>query len=153
MDTDAIAAKMMDHKWEWADQDLDAVISLEERIAETGKNGDLIPYSDLVRGVLFNLPTVNDKPFYITSHDWTGLNRKILGDFMGYISTRSYVAHGFMASVLVVNKIGDQKPSDIFFRWMQSLGVLPDGKPSTRDKFWSDEVKKAHRWYKTGSID
>jgi hypothetical protein len=154
MDKNAIVAKMMDNSWKWADQDLNALLELEKRIADTGKNEDLITYSDLVRGVTFNLPTVNGgKPFQITSHDWTDLNRAILGDFMGYISTRSFATHGFMASALVVNKIGDQKPSDIFFRWMQYLGVLPDGKPSTRDKFWSNEVKKAHQWYRTGTIE
>jgi len=54
-----------------------------------------------------------------------------------------------MASALVVAQL-ESKPSDIFFEWMESLGVLPDTKEDTVLAFWSAQVKKAHHWYKYG---
>lgn len=153
MDKNAIVAKMIDNEWKWADQDLNAVIELEKRIAKAGKNKAVLTYSELVKGIEFNLPTINGgKPYKINVHDWSDLDRAIVGDFLGYISTRSYKDHGFMASVLVVN-VGEQMPSEMFFRWMQYLELVPDGKPSSRERFWIAELKKAYLWYRTGSIE
>jgi len=137
-------------RWNYPDKDPHALAILEERIAETGRNLGLITYSDLVKGVTFHLPNVrNGQPFQIAIYDWSGLDRAIIGEFLGYISMRSYQEAGFMGSALVVNR-EEYKPSDHFFDWMRQLKVLPDTREDTILRFWADQVNKAHNWYKSG---
>lgn len=146
---DTLKERMANVKWHYAGKDENALLILEERIAETGRNLQLITYSDLVKGVPFQLPNVRDgKAFQISIYDWSGLDRAILGEFLGYISMRSYEAGGFMASALVVNR-EEYKPSDHFFEWMKQLKALPDTKQDTILAFWADQVNKAHNWYKS----
>jgi hypothetical protein len=54
-----------------------------------------------------------------------------------------------MASALVIGR-DESKPSESFFQWMEELGVLPDLHEMTVLKFWSEQVKKAHQWYRYG---
>jgi hypothetical protein len=146
---DETARRMNAIKWHYAEEDPAALSVLQERIAETGRRERLITYSELVTGVTFLLPRVNEgKPFQIDVHDWRELDRAIVGEFLGYISMRSYNEAGFMASALVVDKIVGE-PSVHFFRWMKDLNILPDTRDDTILVFWVDQVAKAHRWYKT----
>lgn len=148
---DNIAKKMMEIEWYFADKDLEALTKLEDSIRRRAEKSQLITYSELVEGVIFKIPTVNNgKPYQIITHDWSNLDRLIIGDFLGYISTRSYIAHGFMASALVVSKSDDQ-PSDHFFQFMYSIGAISNKKPNTVFEFWIGEVKKAYAWYKSTS--
>jgi hypothetical protein len=78
-------------------------------------------------------------------------DRGMVGEFLGNISTRSYCAHGFMASALVVSRL-EYKPSDLFFEWMVRLNVLPNTNQDTVLKFWIEHVNKAHNWYKAGRL-
>ncbi len=136
--------------WEYAPHDLVALDMLKSRIAETGKRFGLISYSDLVMGVDFHYPNINNGHSYrITIYDWTGLDRKIIGDCLGYISMESYKQAGFMASALVISRL-ESKPSDIFFEWMEYLNVLPDTREDTVLRFWSEQVHYAHQWFKYG---
>ena len=145
---DPIVGKMAAITWIYGDKDPQALAILEERIAETGHNLGLITYSDLVNGVTFHLPNIrNGGDYQIAIHDWGGLDRAILGDFLGYISTRSYLRAGFMASALVVNR-AEFRPSDQFFAWMEQLAVLPDTREDTVLAFWAEQVNKAHKWYR-----
>ena len=138
---------MRDVHWAWADKDPNALAILEERIAETGRNLGMITYSDLVKGVDFHLPNVrNGGAYRVPIHDWSGFDRGMVGEFLGYISMRSYCENDFMASALVVNRL-EYKPSDLFFDWMVRLNVLPDTNESTVLKFWIEQVDKAHNWY------
>lgn len=148
MTQDEVAKKMEGVGWVYGDKDPKALAVLEERIADAGSKLGLITYSDLVKGVEFHLPNVrNGEAYQISIYDWTGLNRAILGDFLGYISARSYREAGFMASALAVNR-AEYKPSDLFFEWMKKLEVLPDTNQDTVLAFWADQVNKAHNWYK-----
>ena len=61
----------------------------------------------------------------------------------------SYLEAEFMASALVMGR-AESKPSDSFFEWMEYLNVLPNLKEETVLAFWSEQVKKAHHWYKYG---
>lgn len=136
--------------WEYGDKNSEVIEELENRIAETGRKFGLISYSDLVNGVDFSYPNINDgNPFRISIYEWSGLDRRIIGDCLGYISMRSYIEAGFMASALVVART-ESKPSDIFFEWMESLSVIPDLSEYSVLSFWSDQVKKGHHWYKYG---
>jgi hypothetical protein len=150
---DEITAKMQAVNWMYADKDANALLVLEERIADTGRKLALITYSDLVRGVDFHLPNVkNGQPYRIQTYDWSGFDRAIIGEFLGFISTRSYLNANFMASALVVSgKSAEEayQPSEHFFEWMEILGVLPDLKRDTVLAFWADQVNKAHIWYKS----
>lgn len=147
---DPTAAKLDLVEWEYADKDPDAISELQSRIEAKGRQFGLISYTDLVRGVDFHYPNINQgKPYRINIHGWSGLDRRIVGDCLGFISKESYLAHGFMASALVIARL-ESKPSDMFFEWMVSLGVLPDLKEETVLAFWVEQVKKAHHWYKYG---
>jgi hypothetical protein len=122
-------------EWSFGDKDPKALSILEQRIAETGRELGLLTYSELVRDVVFHLSNVRGGEAYqINTRRWTGLDRAILGDFLGYISTRSYRNAGFMASALVVNS-SDYWPSDHFFEFMRRLDVLPDTSDGTISTF------------------
>ena len=149
---DEIAAKMTSIEWIYADKDPQALATFEERIADAGRKLGLVTYSDLVKGVDFHLPNIrNGEAYRIQIYDWTGLDRAVLGEFLGFISTRGYLKAGFMASALVVGGKGREKayePSEHFFEWMERLGVLPNLDRDTVLAFWADQVHKAHNWYK-----
>jgi hypothetical protein len=145
---DEIAQRMAEIQWVYADKDPNALAILEERIADTGRKLGLITYSELVKGVDFHLPNIRKEEAYrIQIYDWKGLDRSILAEFLGYISTRTYREAGFMASALVVQST-DPQPSEHFFEWMVKLGVLPDTNKDRVLEFWSEQVTKAHNWYK-----
>ena len=121
---DDIENRMSTIKWSYAESDPDALAALIARVEDAGRREDLINYSDLVRGVRFQLPNVNKgQPFQIDVHDWQDLDRAILGEFLGYISMLSYRKGKFMASALVINKT-EFRPSYHFFNWMKDLEVL-----------------------------
>lgn len=144
---DDIARTMAAIQRKYGNKDPLALAELEQRIADAGRKLAMVTYSDLVRGVSFTLPSVKGgQPFQINTYEWSGLDRAILGEVLGYISTRSYRNYGFMASSLVVNK-AEYKPSDHFFQWMKTLDVLPDLDEDTVLRFWIEQVNKAHNWY------
>lgn len=145
-----IIRKLNESDWEYAPRDPVALCMLRDRIATTGKKFGLISYSDLVIGVDFHYENIrNGEAYNINVYDWTGLDRRIIGDCLGYISMESYKQAGFMASALVIGRI-ESKPSDNFFEWMEYLNVLPDTKESTVLEFWSNQVHYAHQWFKYG---
>jgi hypothetical protein len=145
-----IERKLRAIQWQYAELDPDAIAELTQRIRDTGKKFGLISYTDLVKGVDFHYPNINSGEAYrINIYDWSGLDRRIIGDCLGFISKESYIEAGFLASALVVARL-ESKPSDIFFEWMHSLDVLPNLKEDTILAFWSEQVKKAHHWYKYG---
>lgn len=144
---DALAAKLASIEWRYAPQDEAAKTELTSRIAKAGRKLGLITYSDLARGVQFRLRSIhNGAPFTIDVQEWTGLDRAILGDFLGAISADSYREAQFLATALVVNK-AEFKPSDQFFKWMKELGALPDTREDTVLAFWAEQVNRAHNWY------
>lgn len=148
---DSIAAALQAVQWQYADQDLRAIDVLTGRIRETGRKFGLISYTDLVDGIEFHYRNINNgAPHQISVWgEWTGLDRRIIGDCLGFISRNSYLEAGFMASALVIAR-QESKPSDIFFEWMRDLGVLPNLREDTVLAFWSEQVKRAHHWYRYG---
>jgi len=146
---DETLRRMRAVNWIYADKDPNALAMFEQRIAETGRNLQLIIYSQLVNGVVFHLPNIrNGEAYYIQTYNWSGLDRAIIGEFLGYISMRSYEQAGFMASALVVNAL-EFKPSWHFFEWMRTLNVLPNLDEDTVMAFWAEQVNSAHNWYKS----
>jgi hypothetical protein len=144
-----LVQRMEAFNWKWGDKDPAALEELERRIAEAGRRLSLITYSDLAKDLVFHLPNLrNGAPYRISIHNWSGLDREIIGSFLGYISMRSYRRAGFMASALAVNR-AEYRPSDHFFRFMRELNVLPDNEESTILGFWADQVNRAHNWYRS----
>jgi hypothetical protein len=148
---DAIEKQMNEINWPYAENDPDALAEVKKRIENTGREEDLITYSELVKGITFHLPNVNKgQPFQIDIHQWSILDRAILGEFLGYISMLSYRKAKFMASALVISGKSDyNRPSEHFFDWMKKLGILA-GRDA--DDFWQEQVRKAHDWFKTNSL-
>lgn len=150
MNQNKVLAALENTQWEYAlNDEAQALQELAQRIARTGRlNSSLISYSNLVAGVRFQFSNVNNgKPFEIDTHNWHGLHRRIIGDCLGYLSYLSFRDHGFMASALVADLI-ENRPSGIFFEWMQSLGVIPNLSQKVITEFWVTEVTKAATWYK-----
>lgn len=142
-------AAMSEIEWAFASNDqAGAVREMAERIARTGRIAQLISYSNLVSGIRFQFSNVKGgEPFVIDTHNWQGLDRRIVGDTLGYLSFLSYRDHDFMASALVAG-LAINRPSDIFFDWMVSLKALPNNSEKAIDEFWVKQVSKAHAWYK-----
>ncbi len=146
-----ILAKFEEINWEYGPHDPAALALLRERIEATGRRFGLISYSDLVKGVDFHYPNISHGDAYrINTYDWSGLDRRIVGDCLGYLSVESYVAANFMASALVIGRL-DSRPADNFFEWMEYLEVLPDTREDTVLAFWTKQVHLAHQWYAYGN--
>ena len=128
MTRETVLAALEEVNWEYAPHDeSNALQEFQDRICRTARLGtSLISYSNLVAGINFQFSNVNNgEPFQIDVHDWHGLHRRIVGDLLGYLSYISYRDYDFMASSIVAG-LAENRPSDIFFDWMNELGALPN---------------------------
>lgn len=143
-----IGKRMLGANWTYAANDACALAELEERIAQAGRREGTLTYSELVKGVEFRLPNIlSGKPFEIDVHNWTSLDRAVIGEFLGWISTCSYTNHGFMASALAVSS-QTQMPSDLFYNWMYEIGALKSNNEISQMAFWTEQLNKAYTYYK-----
>jgi hypothetical protein len=143
---DKILERFGSIKWNYAPRDPAARAELDRRIAEVGRRRGLITYSDLVRGITFNLSNLREPHHQIDTGDWQDLDRVIVGDFLGYLSMESYERAGFFASALVVSK-QDGTPGEGFYNLLKDLGLIASSKTDKAMFLWSDHVDKAHKWY------
>lgn len=144
---DAVAKKLTSFHYRYGDADSASLGVIQQRIAEVGRQRKMIRYSDLVRNIGFKLPNINEgKPYFIQTHEWTGLDRAIIGDFLACASSKSYSRYGFMCNALVVDKT-EYKPSENWLRWLKSLDILPDLEEETKIAYWMEQVNKAHNHY------
>jgi hypothetical protein len=68
-----------------------------------------------------------------------------LGPMLGEVSSEEYDRGHPLLSVIVIHKLGDQMPGPGFFELAGSLKMkVPD-----KVKFWSDEVKKVYKFWKS----
>ena len=150
LDRDRILSQLNDIEWTYAhNETTGALQEMADRIARTGRMASsLISYSNLVSGIAFQFSNIQDgNPFTIDTRHWEGMHRRIVGDCLGYISYVSYRDYDFMASSLVAGLISN-RPSELFFEWMHSLGALRDMRESSIDTFWIDQDNKSVAWYK-----
>jgi hypothetical protein len=138
---DKILERFRGLKWNYAPRDDAARAELDRRIRR-----GLITYSDLVRGITFNLSTLREPRHQIDTSDWQDLDRAILGDFLGYLSMESYERAGFFSSALVVSK-QDGSPGEGFYNLLKELGLIASSKTDKAMYLWADHVAKAHTWY------
>ena len=132
--------------WHYAGGDANALAELESRIAAAGRGRKLITYSELARGVPFDLPNVKGSPRVIDVTNWQDLDRAIIGDFLGYISMRSYEKAGFLSSALVVGE-RDGSPGGGFYGLLKELGLIPASQSHEALGLWADHVRRAHTWF------
>jgi hypothetical protein len=143
---DKILERFRAIRWHYAPRDEAARAELGRRIADAGRRGGLVTYSDLVRGITFNLPNLLEPKRQIDTGDWQDLDRAIVGDFLGYLSMESYERAGFFSSALVVSK-QDGTPGEGFYNLLKELGLIASSKTDKAMFLWSDHVDKAHKWY------
>ena len=147
MDAERIIETLDEIEWLYGDKDPDACDILLSRIEAVARRQGMIHYSDLVEGVTFRISTLKQgEPYMIDTTEWAGIDRRLLGDFLGYLSAASFRANGFMISALVIGK-SESMPSAHFFEWMEQLGVLPDQKEDTVLAFWAGQVRDAVAYY------
>lgn len=142
---DKVDQKFAQIEWSYATGDSKALRELEERIAVAARKRGLITYSELVRGITFNLPNLQ-KPRTINVSDWEELDRAIVGDFLGYISMRSYERAKLFSSALVVSKM-DGSPGEGFYSLLKQLGLIPNTRSSKALDLWAEHVAKTHTWF------
>jgi len=132
--------------WVYSDGDPTTRAELARRIAEIGHTTDqFIVYSELVDGVTFQLPNVNDgHPFQI--EEWTDLNRAIIGCFLGNIAAMSYRQGRFFASALVIGFVANQ-PGEGFWSLARDVGLLRSNSEDARLRLWFEHVRIARAWY------
>jgi hypothetical protein len=144
---DEILRKLNEFNWLYADKDPQALAILEERIAKASAHENrTITYSDLVRGVEFNLP--DGSVYEICDFQNYGFDSRLIGDYLAYICKRSYERAGFMASAAVVMK-EEGIPSPPFFGFMTKLGLLKSPNDDRATELWVKELDKAHQYYKS----
>ena len=144
---DVILERFHARAWTYAEGDPRAVAELERRIASTGRAGGFITYSDLARSVSFDLPNLHESPRTIDVLNWQQLDRAIIGDFLNYVSMRSYELAEFFSSALVVTKM-DGTPGDGFNVLLKDLGLIRALSSEEALEIWVENVKKAQAWYK-----
>jgi hypothetical protein len=147
----SIAEGFARYTWPYASQDGLALGEIARRVARTGRNRELVPYSKLVDGISFRLASVHSgEPVSLGVPDWIDLHRAILGDFLGRLCLATYERGGFMGSALVISGASDRPyPSDGFRQLMHELGVLRGRGDDDFLEFWAAEVGRAHEWYVT----
>jgi len=132
-----------DEDWPNASQDLEAVGEIERRLAQAAGKGRPVPYSKLVSDVLFQLEGKKDA-YRINTFDWSGQDRGLIGEYLGYLSAITYERYGFMASSIAVDS-KEMRPSKSFYDLAIELGAY-DGRQS-REEFWVGELNTAFEHY------
>lgn len=131
----------------YAPQDPDAERVRLDRISQCGARGGLLTYSELAIGVDFVLPQCNVKnPYQIQASDWTGFDRRLIGDYLLSIDQKNLPEHGFMCSCLIVDA-RERKPSKLVWKWLVDNDVLPDDREDTILSFWAWHLKKGHQHF------
>ncbi|MCH7575815.1 MAG: hypothetical protein IIA59_11915 [Candidatus Marinimicrobia bacterium] len=149
-DRDKIVEILQGYTWTYADKDPVALSIIRDRIESAARIRKMHFYSELVTGVVFHLPNVHEgRDYEIQTDEWQGLDRRIIGDFLGKLSGQSFIDHGFMLSAIVIGKYENQ-PSDFFFDWMKEINILTDLNEPTILKFWAEQVKKIFSHYASG---
>lgn len=143
---DLIQQKFGKMYWRYATGDLSALEELEARMAAAGRKRSLITYSELVKGVPFDLPNLSQSPRLIDVTDWQDLDRTIVGDYLGCSSMRSYERARFFISALVVSKL-DGSPGDGFYTLLRELGLVSTAQSDKALDIWAEHVAKAHTWF------
>lgn len=143
---DPILRRLNAIQWVYSNGDPATVAELAQRIADIGRTPTgFLTYSELVDGVTFTLPNVNDgRPFEIM--EWTNLERAITGCFLGNIAAESYRQGRFFASALVIGFVANQ-PGEGFWSLAQEVGLLRSNDEDARLRLWFEHERLARKGY------
>lgn len=143
-----LAVRLARIRWRYADGDLEGARVLERRLADAARSPrQVIPYSDLASGIDLRPTSLNVAlPYRIDVARWTPVDRAVIGDYLGCISSHSYRRADFLAGAVVVDR-NELKPSLPFFQWMRDLGALPELQEDAIDAFWLEHLRRARTWY------
>lgn len=137
-------------RFSYADDDSVALIKIQERLTACALRKELIAYADLVRGVIFNLPTIaNGQPLQLGVPEWTDLHSAILKDFLNRASFDSYLQHGVLVSAVAVRK-NTREPGDGFKSLVKELGLFNSSRRNDLFEFWGAELNKLYEFYERG---
>jgi hypothetical protein len=149
---DDIARKLASFSWPYASQDPVALREIASRVAAVGRRRALLTYSELVSGLEFNIPSVNNgRALRLGVPDWPDLHRAIIGDFLGRLCLDTYTAGQFMGSALVVSS-ADRTPSEGYRDLMRQLGLLHGRDEIQFLEHWVRETEKAYAWYSQHAV-
>ena len=129
-------------------QNIEAKDELFARIKATAKRRGMLSYSELVRGIKFDCPTISTEPFEITTYDWRGVDRKMMGCELALMTHRTILDTGCIISSVVVDST-QNAPSKTLFEWLCDLELLPNMEETTVLSFWIHQVKLTHEYFKT----
>lgn len=133
------------------DDDARALRALKARLAETARAqpDDIVTYSNLVRGVVFNLPTVQrGAPIELGVPEWSPLHQSIIGGCLGRLSCDSYVEGRFLISAVAVSK-ATLEPSDGFNALLEMLGLVGSKRDRRCTDLWIEHLHKTYEWCRT----
>lgn len=132
-----------------------ALDEIEGRIADVGKDCDLITYSTLMQGINVDPSLYGSGPLRsFPNPPWNNPNNQVfqemLSEFLRVISMISVIEHGFMASVLVVyagNQVGIRgRPAPEFYGLARELNLF--AARQNKDQFFKDQKAAACDFYK-----
>lgn len=128
------------------DGDVAALRELNSRLASTARQESVITYSDLVRGIVLDLPNVqNGAPFELSVPEWTDLHRAIIGECLGRLACDSYLEAGFIISSVAVGKTS-MEPSEGFRVLLENLELVGSRRDPRVDEVWLEHLRGAHTW-------
>lgn len=119
-----MADQLLQYTCSYADQDPDAQAAIAKPVADAGRQGKLISYTDFVKGIDVCISTINGgQPFRLGAPEWTVLHSVIIGDFLGRLCVDTYLEGGFKGSALVV-AADTMQPSQGYRDFMRQCRVL-----------------------------
>ena len=139
------ATKLESFESDYAQYDRETVELLKDRISEYASHGNPVTYSQLVSGVTFR---INGDKYIIDAHHWSGLDRRIVGDYLFQIIKDQYRELGILSTMIVFSQ-ESQEPSQIVQDWLKEIGAYR----GDWLVFWSAETKKVVEYFKRQAID
>ncbi len=128
------------------DSDVAARREIERRLADVARREGIIVYSDLVKGIGFNIPNVQGgQTICLGVPDWSDLHRLILGNYLGRVSCDTYELGGFLAAAVAVSKV-TYEPSEGFRSLLEDLGLVGSKKDAACTAIWLNHLRLTYQW-------
>ena len=118
---------------------------LKGRIYDYARHNTPVSYSQFVSGITF---CINGEKHLIDTHHWTGLDRRIVGDYLFQIIKDQYRELGILSTMIVFSQDSNE-PSQIVQDWLREIGAYS----GDWMEFWVKESAKVIEYYKRAAID
>jgi len=130
------------------DDDTSALRMMMRRLAAKAREqpDSVIAYSDLVRGIVFHIPTVlGGAPIELGVPEWSRLHQSIIGGCLGRLSCDTYIEGGFLISAVAVSKV-TLEPSDGFNALLEMLQLVSSKRDPRCTEMWIEHLHKTYAW-------